>query len=135
MKRTLSTLTLLLLVAVGARYSPAPHPATEPARYVALLSQVGTDVPTAIVHENTLGCAVTLTRFNSGAYLIECVGQFPAGRVWMNVSKATLATITSDALIYRSDDDTLTLETQVDGQSSDEVLSNTAIEIRVYPEP
>lgn len=103
--------------------------------YRAVLSQTGTSDPTATVLKNTLvGGKPTFLRYNVGAYIISLVGAFPAGRIWMHVSKATLVGITSDVLFYRSDDDTLTLETQAEGVSSDEVLSNTSIEIAVYPE-
>lgn len=100
--------------------------------YRALLSQSDSDDPVAVVLENSLG-DVTLSRYNSGAYTLSLANAFPANRTWLNVVKATLATITSAALFYRSDDDTLTLETQVDGVSNDGVLSSTSIEIRVYP--
>ncbi len=51
--------------------------ATEPKVYVALLSQTGTDDPTAVVLKNTLGGEVVWTRENTGLYYGTLLGAFP----------------------------------------------------------
>jgi hypothetical protein len=127
----LTTAIVAALFLTALPFSVAQSPA--PKRYVASLTQSGTDDPVATVFVNDFGGDLTWSRYAGGAYTVNREGAFPAGRLTMKVSKATLATITSDALMYRSDDDTITLETQVDEVSSDGVLSATSIEIVVYP--
>lgn len=47
--------------------------------YRAVLTQSGTDAPTATVLENTLGGTVVWTRDNPGRYVATLVGAFPVG--------------------------------------------------------
>lgn len=50
--------------------------------YRALVSQVGTDAPTAIVLENTIGEQVW-TRLDNGQYMIALDDAFPVGKTFL----------------------------------------------------
>ena len=104
-----------------------------PLRYVALLSQSGTDDPTAIVLENTLGEIPTLSRYETGAYTLDTVGEVftenktvvlisdrgnPLEQVGANIETVNQVQITT---FYAN------------GTNTDAILANTAIVIIVYP--
>jgi hypothetical protein len=50
-----------------------------PREYIAVISQSGTDAPTAVVIRNTLGVSVTLERAVAGQYAINAEGAFAEG--------------------------------------------------------
>jgi hypothetical protein len=99
--------------------------------YTALLTQTGTDAPTAIVLENTLGFVPNWQYINIGTYTINnalFTNNKTTVNVFLNVngnsysfpSTVTTANVTIHS-VFLSD------FTYLDG-----VLNNTAIEIRVY---
>lgn len=51
-----------------------------PKKYVALLTQSGTDAPVATVLENSLGGTVVWTRDDLGTYLGDLANAFPDGK-------------------------------------------------------
>jgi hypothetical protein len=55
-------------------------------RYVALLSQSGTDAPVGTVLENSLGGTVVWTRGSQGDYLGTLAGGFPAGKTVVQIN-------------------------------------------------
>lgn len=97
--------------------------------YAALLSQSGTSAPTATVLENTLGGSITWTRVNPGLYSGTLTGAFttdktillnnnPVGGVFTNIFSSV---------------NTITIQTRNSSNAqTDDGLSNTSIEIRVY---
>lgn len=92
--------------------------------YNALLNQVGTNAPTAIVLSNTLG-AITYTRDSNGFYYIYSQGLFLETKTFI---QGTIPDIT----IVRNDNDSLIINTIASGISSDDLLTNFPIEIRIY---
>jgi hypothetical protein len=110
--------------------------------YTALLSQAGTDAPAATVLQNTLAGAPVWSRVSGGVYRATLAGAFPAGKVV--VLLAPLPDLLSlGRLVYfygvRLDDDTVEIKTGYFNPDSgalpktDALLSETAIEFRVYP--
>ena len=102
--------------------------------YTALLTQVGTDAPTAVVMENTLGGTVTFSYTSTGIYTANLLGVFTANK--------TVTLITGNynspgqlGRTFRLSNDVVTIytnETTPGGVSVDDVLSGTTFEIRVY---
>ena len=97
--------------------------------YTALLSQSGTSAPVATVLENTLGGSIVWTRVNPGIYSGTLTGAFttdktillnnnPVGGVFTNIFSSV---------------NTITIQTRnYSNAQTDDGLSNTSIEIRVY---
>ena len=98
-------------------------------KYIATISQTGTNDPTVTVLENTIG-DIVWTRFAVGSYLATLVGAFPdADRTYLIVGKSNqnffdLYRANSDELYLISSDPLNIL--------SDNLLINTTIEIRTY---
>ena len=57
--------------------------------YTALLSQTGTDAPTAVVLENTLGGVPVWTRYDEGKYRCTLSGTFTANKTFFSYSKSS----------------------------------------------
>ena len=99
--------------------------------YTALLTQTGTNAPTAIELENTIG-EISYNYFSSGNYYINSDGLFILDKTWISMipNDNVLGGITINLSLI--DNDKLFLRTN-DGIDSDNVLvNNTSIEIRVY---
>lgn len=101
--------------------------------YVALLTQTGTDAPTAIVLENTLGGTVVWTRNGTGYYKGTLSNAFPSTKStviisngWQNSTDVIKAGINFPNEIVVS---TYLSNTLTDGLLNN---STTSIEIRVY---
>lgn len=96
--------------------------------YTALLTQVGTSAPTAIVLENTIG-NIVWSRNTVGVYAGTLVGAFTA-------NKSFCVTNLSDYGITVTNfgsEDLLNVETRnLSGGNVDDFLNKTSIEIRVY---
>ena len=99
-------------------------------KYVALLTQTGTDAPTAIVLENTLGGTVVWTRSEVGVYAGTLSGVFTE-----NKTAIFLGAAVGNIIQYGFWDSTnyILLLTMEGGVAADEKLYLTPIEIRVYP--
>ena len=93
--------------------------------YSALISQSGTDAPTAIVLENTLG-TITFTYNNIGKYNILSTGLFIADKTWTIPTVDNLTPLPIS--IFRANTNNLYLNVE----SGNDGLYNTSIEIRVY---
>jgi len=103
-----------------------------PKKYVALISQTGTSAPTATVLENTLGGTVVWTRTAAGAYTGTLTGAFTNNKTFLLMG--TIPYLNNPAYILdRSSDNTIYIQTSVNNIQSDNILSNTSIEIKVYP--
>lgn len=96
-------------------------------KYVALLTQSGVAVPTAVVLENTLGGTPTLGRPNIGEYTITLTGAFTANKTVLFITPRDGETFGA----RWTDANTITIVTY-SGLSSDNILNNTTFEIRVY---
>jgi len=102
-------------------------------KYTALLTQVGTDDPSVVILENTLGGIPTVTYSSDGNYFITLVGKWTSNKT--GVFTAQLDSAIFSALIL--DNDTITISTQNISTgtpvASNGLLNNSLIEIRVYP--
>jgi len=98
--------------------------------YTALLSQTGTNAPTAIVLENTLGGTVVWTRSLIGNYVGTLSGAFTTNKTAVLHGNGTTNTIVSSIV---SSVNSVGIVTTTAGAGADGLLSNTTLEIRVYP--
>ncbi len=98
-------------------------------KYVALLTQTGTDAPVATVLENTLGGTVVWTRDDVGTYLGTLAGVFIENKTFAIIGSSGgqngVFRVATDVVIVATLDNS--------GVATDELLSGTGIEIRVYP--
>lgn len=111
--------------------------------YTALLTQQGTNPPVATVLDNTIG-DIQWSRVNAGRYDAVLVDAFPAGKTvtflggcqWDGNSQgnfAVMAALPSHPNSIRIVTYDLFLGSSSSAIASDELLSRTEIEIRVYP--
>lgn len=110
-----------------------------------LLSQAGTNPPTAAVKINDLGGTIIWTRVRAGLYEATLFAAFPAARTFLCFPSALGYTgdgfgnmSRSPLLLYalRVSDDVFWVQTGIDGGPGteiDDLLDNTLFEIRVYP--
>lgn len=101
-------------------------------KYVALLSQSGTDDPTAIVLENTLGGTVVWTREDVGFYVGTLAGAFVEDKTALFI--VNTRGLDTGIFITRGNSNAVEIQTgDSDGTSRDSYLDVTTVEIRVYP--
>jgi hypothetical protein len=104
-------------------------------KYVALLNQSGTSDPTAIILENTFNEIPTFSRTSTGVYKLELIDSFTLNKTFIVSGSADVSGGSGDfatLIARRFDEDTITLYTYDNFTSSDNMLVNTSIEIRVY---
>jgi hypothetical protein len=104
-------------------------------KYVALLNQVGTSAPTAIILENTFSEIPTFSRTSTGVYKLELIDAFTLNKTFIVSGSADVSGGSGDfatLIARRFDEDTITLYTYDNFTSADALLVNTSIEIRVY---
>lgn len=101
-----------------------------PKVYVALLNQTGTNAPVATVLENTLGEVPTFTYNSNGNYTLNTASAILLATKTV-VSISNVLDIGNPMAIYagRTSDTAIVINTY----SMNDLLANTAIEIRVYP--
>jgi len=112
----------------GTRWVEAAHPLYKV--YTALLTQSGTDAPTATVLENNLGGTVVWTRDTYGLYTATLSGAFTSGKTWFTpqLGQDGFMISSGDALRFiRTSSDAMSLNT-----TADDYLNAFSIEIRVY---
>lgn len=110
--------------------------ASQPKKYVALLSQTGTSAPVATVLLNTLGATPTWSYVDVGQYRITATGKFT-----LEKTAATVSQVDSDAgkrMVYQNDVDTIDVYSYDSlGAANNDSLNDgeayTVIEITVYP--
>jgi hypothetical protein len=96
--------------------------------YTALLTQTGTNAPTAVVLENTLGGSITFGYTGVGTYSANSSSFFTTSKT--SVILGGLGAYSSGSFIL--DNSTITLTTAVGGVYDNGGLTNTFLEIRVY---
>lgn len=108
--------------------------------YVALLTQTSTNAPVVTVLENTLGGNLTSVYNNTGNYSLTSSGLFTLNKTLCFIGSANDGDYGSQsyiASIRPKDVNEIILDTwTISGGSpmpSDASMSNTSIEIRVYP--
>ena len=100
--------------------------------YTALLSQSGTNVPTATVLENTLETELSFTYIGSGNYAIVSSIPLIIGKTTIEL-KNTFNFSEIIAVVNVVDEFNFNLYIEADGQPGvNGVMTNTPIEIRVY---
>lgn len=105
--------------------------------YVALLSQTGTDDPTVIVFENTIG-DIVWTRQSTGVYRATLVGAFPTNKTFFFTGLYNANTPDIQTIQYLSEDLVQLYNYYLKlvlGEVGKELLDsfvNVPIEIRVY---
>lgn len=108
--------------------------------YTALLSQLGSSAPTAIVLENTLDNPVTLSRNSPGNYSITGIDFTDVNKVYVSLKHINILlpqpanqffyfNVASGAINIRS---TQVNFTSLSFTPTDSILDKTPIEIRVY---
>lgn len=107
-----------------------------PKTYRALVTQVNTDAPTAIVLENTFGEELVWTYFDTGKYILTSAnGNFVEGKTFIFTGKI-YNTPTRCDFVYNVTDNApngVMFQTALDGVFSDSLLINTEVQILVYP--
>lgn len=102
-------------------------------KYVALLSQSGTDAPVATVLENTLGGTVVWSYEEQGVYIATLEGVFLAGKTFCLTNANYIADDVFVGNMGRETDDTVQLlATDITGSVIDH-WNAMSVEIRVYP--
>lgn len=105
--------------------------------YSALLTQTGTNDPTATVLGNSLSAAIAWTRTGAGTYIGTLIGAFPASKVLILVSGDVNTGLGLGVLYYasRTSSNVITLLTYsiVDATQEDDLLADTNILILVFP--
>lgn len=105
--------------------------------YTALLSQSGTNAPTAVILENTLGGTVVWTRSSVGTYSATLTNAFPSNKtvIIYDGVRPLVSDLTNAGYyhIERSNNSTVSLNTGYFETNSDGYLDLYPIEIRVYP--
>lgn len=100
--------------------------------YTGLISQTGTNNPTVVVMENTIG-NIVWTRNANGQYQGYLPGEFLAAKTFLLTSSDYAINPTNQARqFFRSSDDYVSISTQINGIIADGLLDNTPIEIRIY---
>lgn len=108
--------------------------------YTALISQSGTDAPTVVILENTLGAPIVWTRIDAGIYNGTLAAPFLYDKTFTSINTGgpltplPMAPLTlHNRRIDRIDDNIIQIITGNDASFSDDFLDFTEIEIRVYP--
>lgn len=99
--------------------------------YTALLTQTGTDAPTAVVLENTLGGAVTFQYVGYGRFYIRKNYAFSQYKVMVLVNSIDKNNnkITTDVDLGTN---VIEVQTSSNDVLTNDILNSTSIEIRVY---
>lgn len=103
--------------------------------YTALLSQTGASAPTIQVLENTLGATLIASVIGTGYYQFLLTGTaniFTINKTYTTVQPYAGANGPYIAGAERVNDTVITVRTTYDGTASDDLLSNSPFEIRVY---
>jgi len=101
--------------------------------YTALLTQTGTNAPTAVVLENTLGGTVVWSRNSTGDYRATLINAFTLSKTHVIATPSVNPFFTVVGNKTTGSADTVVLLTQTTaGANADDRLQGTPIEIRVY---
>lgn len=104
--------------------------------YRALLGQVGTNDPVVAVLENNLGSPGAWEYADTGLYRLILPGAFPQNKTFILIGSGVAddgGSTSWNIAATRKDDDTIVVATFDNNVPCDTVLSDTSIEIRVYP--
>lgn len=108
-------------------------PAVTKKVYKALLTQTGTDAPTAEILENTLAEVPTLGYSVQGTFSITAVGKFTNKKTVLSIQNGNNASASAIYSIHYLDSDTVIITTEtLAGVGTDNILIDTAVTIEVY---
>lgn len=100
--------------------------------YVALLTQIGTNAPTSVVLENTIG-TIAVNYVSPGNYTITSANLFTDDKTFVIINQSYTNAPTEHTFCYISGAGIIFVETTDEtGTHINNVLFKTAIEIRVY---
>lgn len=99
-------------------------------KLVALISQSGTDAPTLTILENTTGATFSAVRQAQGIYQITTLSTVFTANKTLVLANNFRYPYTID--INRTGATTITIGTYNGGSTSDDVLLNSSLEIRIY---
>lgn len=103
-------------------------------KYVALLTQTGTNAPVATVLENTLSGTPVWSRNTNGSYSLTLASEFVNGKTIVTGQMVDGSNLQFLAIDNNSNyPNTIDFITQLSGVATDSQFNNTYIEIRVYP--
>jgi len=101
-------------------------------KYVALLSQSGTDAPVATVLENTLGGTVVWSYDTIGSYFATLSNAFTSNKTWANVATSAIGSDYVVNIEINSVND-FVIKVNDDNAAQSDDWGPIYIEIRVYP--
>lgn len=104
----------------------------QPKVYKAIVSQIGTADPTAVVIANTLGGTVVWTRTAVGNYRATLAGAFPAAKTLPLTGVTTNGTNFSIGVV-RGSDDYIFMDSFTSGILTDSTINNQSVSFEVYP--
>jgi len=105
--------------------------------YVATLNQSGTSNPTVSLLDNDMSGVIVWARTGVGVYTGTLTGAFTLNKCWnmpsnIVVNASVVGVLTQSVSVYRESANVYKIETYFEGSSSDGVLQNFNLEIRVY---
>lgn len=100
--------------------------------YVALLNQSGTDAPTAIVLENTLGANIVWTYNGVGQYTGTLSGAFTSNKTVCFATLGNWNTFVTNVALERTNNNSVSLLTFLPNDNTYNEFNNLSVEIRVY---
>lgn len=105
-------------------------------KYIAILNQTSTNPPVATVFENTFTSGINCLYSNVGEYVIESeASEFVSGKTFVMINQSPIYPVGLQFIIYASrlTDDQVVINTMdLALNYIDQILIDTAIEIRVY---
>ena len=99
-------------------------------KLVCLITQSGTDAPTLTILENTTGATFSTVRYVAGAYQISASSSVFTADKTLILANNFRYPYTID--VNRTGADNVTIGTYNGGSTSDDVLLNSSLEIRIY---
>jgi len=112
---------------------PPPPVGAGEKTYKALITQTGTDAPTAAEFSNNTITGLTYTYEGVGAYAIHCTGAF--ANQTLILLGPNRGSFRPYIRCYRNSDDQLTLESYkgTDGNAEDSIITDLNFQIITYP--
>ena len=98
--------------------------------YTAIINQTGTNAPTALVLQNTLGANVTYSYDAVGGYFVNCPNKFTAGKTFVIFSPNNL---TEQRRFIIQSTSQIMLITGNGAIYANDIIVDGILEIRVYP--
>lgn len=108
------------------------YPSKSYKSYIALISQTGTNAPTANVLENELGGSITFSYLSPGIYQADSNSLFTAGKTTTSISGCNKSDAILNFFSYDKDVCPLFSYHLFTSANANDIIQRTTIEIRVY---